>query len=192
MEALACPHCDRMFHATPGVLGKAIRCRGCRKAFRVPLDPSKANLAPKTVPPQPEIHVAVECCVHGRDARRCPVCGRIFAMNTKYIGKHIRCRGCRGHFVVLASTHLAERAKPGEASVAPTSVEASTAEFAAAEESEQDIAEELSVPIHEDYGDVLAAEDAGEALEAAVKPRASWRTRLTYEPIRGPFRSARF
>jgi hypothetical protein len=191
MAVLACPHCDRMFHATPRVLGKAIRCRGCRKPFRVPLDPSKADLGPKSAAPQPEIRIAVECHVDGRDARRCPDCGRAFAMNPGYTGKRIRCRGCRVHFVVLASTRLAEGAEPVEAGMGPTSVEAPTTELAIAEESEQEIAEESSTPIHEDYGDV-AAEDAGEALAAAVRPRAFWRTRLTYEPFRGPFRSGRF
>ena len=191
MAVLACPHCDRMFHATPRVLGKAIRCRGCRKPFRVPLDPSKADLGPKSAAPQPEIRIAVECHVDGRDARRCPDCGRAFAMNIKYVGKRIRCRGCRVHFVVLASMHLAEAAKPIGAGMGPTPAEAPTAELAIAEESEQEIAEESSTPIHKDYGDV-AAEDAGEALAAAVRPRAFWRTRLTYEPFRGPFRSGRF
>jgi len=192
MEVLACPHCERMFHATPGILGKAIRCRACRKAFRVPLEPSSADLGAEPAADQPDMHVAVECLVHGLDARKCPNCHRTFAMNSKYVGKCIRCRGCRVPFVVLASTLLADGAEPVKCTVEPTPSEGATPVHAATEEPEQEIAEGASPLIHEDCGDLLAAEEAGQSLRAAVRPRPHWRNQLKYEPIRGPFRSGRF
>ena len=35
-DVLECPHCERQFLVTPAVLGKKIRCRGCRMPFRIP------------------------------------------------------------------------------------------------------------------------------------------------------------
>jgi len=192
MEVLACPHCERMFHATPGILGRAIRCRACRKAFRVPLEPATADLGAKPAEDQPDMHVAEECVVNGLDARKCPNCHRTFAMNSKYVGKRIRCRGCRVQFVVLASTLSADGTERIQRTAEPTLAEASASQHPALEEPEQEIAEEASPLIHEDCGDLLAADEAGQAIRAAVRPRPYWRTQLKYEPIRGPFRSGRF
>lgn len=47
--------------------------------------------------------VAIACVANGRDARRCPECGREFLMKTAFLGKVIRCRGCRKPFRVTAS-----------------------------------------------------------------------------------------
>lgn len=201
MEVLACPHCDRMFHATPVILGKAIRCRECRQTFRVPADPATAELGPETKVPQPEILVAVECVVQGVDARRCPACSHTFSMQPKFVGKRIRCRGCRTPFVVLATTQACGQAAPLEAfdeggfiedPPEPASVSAKTPRPEPAPEPEPELADDSSSVIHEDGGDVLPVEPVGEPLGVAVRPRACRRPRVRYEPIRGPFRSGRF
>lgn len=57
MRPLGCPHCGRGFWPHPRVLGRGIRCRGCRGLFRVPLDPESAQppAEPTPVPmPPPE------------------------------------------------------------------------------------------------------------------------------------------
>lgn len=104
MEILACPHCDRQFHVTPAVLGKKIRCRGCRQIFHVPHDTSKVPLGPAAVAsdeaPPPFAIAAVQ---EGRDVRSCPTCGRMFAMQPALAGKTIRCRGCDAPFRVTAT-----------------------------------------------------------------------------------------
>lgn len=201
MEVLACPHCDRMFHATPAILGKLIRCRECRRNFRVPTDPSTAELGREPDEPQREILVAVECVVQGVDARRCPACGRTFAMQPKFVGKRIRCRGCRVPFVVVESTRAACRlAEPEERDDSrPDETAAAAAAPAAAHDvsipaigPEPELIEHLPPVVHEDSGDVMGVEPVDEPVVVAVRPRASWRSRLTYDPVRGPFRSGRF
>lgn len=201
MDVLACPHCDRMFHATPSLLGKAIRCRECRKTFRVPADLTTAEFGPEPETPQPEILIAVECVVQGVDARRCPACSHTFSMQTKFIGKRIRCRGCRELFVVLASTQaVGEPATTEDVSEGgfiedpPNPAHVSTPPSLPDPEShlEPEAADDSASVIHEDGGDVLAVEPAGDPLVVAVRPRACWRARMRYEPVRGPFRSGRF
>ena len=88
MNVYSCPHCERTFHASPDVLGKTIRCRGCRNPFCLPND----------APP-----LAIACEIDGVDARSCPECGRTFAMKADFADKTIRCRGCRSSFRVAAT-----------------------------------------------------------------------------------------
>lgn len=201
MEVLACPHCNRMFHATPLLLGKAIRCRECRQTFRVPADPSTAELGPEAESPQPEILVAVECIVQGVDGRRCPACSHTFAMQARFVGKRIRCRGCRVPFVVLASTHASQprkdiEAPPGVNALARDRLSTDSVSVPSvqdpASDSEQEVNDESQPIIHEDGGDLLPVEPAGEPLVVAVRPRACWRASLRSEPFRGPFRSGSF
>lgn len=108
MEILACPHCDRLFHATPAVLGRKIRCRGCARIFHVPKDTTNVPLGPAVgaadggheEAPAP---VAIASVREGRDVRSCPGCGRTFAMKPELAGKTIRCRDCKAPFRVTAS-----------------------------------------------------------------------------------------
>lgn len=44
--------------------------------------------------------MAIVCQIQGRDARRCPACGREFLMKPSFLGKLIRCRGCKAPFRV--------------------------------------------------------------------------------------------
>lgn len=201
MEVLACPHCDRMFHAAPAILGKAIRCRECRKTFRVPADLASVELGPDPESAKPEILVAVECLAQGVDARKCPACSRVFSMQSKFIGKKFQCRGCGAPFVVLASSGAAaapsqveESPKPDKAVVAKTLPDASPGPAVpdAPAEPPRESADDLPPVIHEDSGDVLAAEPVGEPILVAVWPRRTWKDRKPLEPIRGPFRSGQF
>lgn len=174
VEVLACPHCDRMFHAAPAILGKAIRCRGCRKPFRIPADPESAELSPLPGDREPESLTAIECVIDGVDARECPACGRAFSMQPRFVGKKIRCRGCRVPFVVAAtspkaaSIAVSERrpvskvekkmaAQPARAAL-PTSVS----------EPDQTVAE--PPVISADVGEVLDVVPMDEPVLAAVRP----------------------
>jgi hypothetical protein len=152
-DVLACPHCDRMFRETPEVLGKKIRCRGCRQIFHVPKDtgsipveaPASAEGERCTAPP-----VAATCVVDGQDARSCPECGRVFLMKPAFAGKKIRCRVCKALFRVIAS---------GAPSDAP--VHAEEAQPSAS-----------SYTIFEDIGDLLEELRPGERVECVVRPLA--------------------
>jgi hypothetical protein len=105
VEILACPHCNRSFAETPALRGKTIRCRGCRQPFQVPLD-TTALLSMPVAPGAVEsasFPLAIACFMGGRDARRCPACARTFFMRPTFIGKTIRCRGCKVSFRVEAT-----------------------------------------------------------------------------------------
>lgn len=97
-EILACPHCERLFRTTPEILGKKIRCRGCRESFFVPKDTGSVPLRHAVV--DEGFPVAITCVLNGREARRCPNCSRLFTMKPALIGKVIRCRGCRKSFCI--------------------------------------------------------------------------------------------
>jgi len=107
LEVLACPHCLRLFHATPAALGKKIRCRGCRQIFHVPRDTSSVPLgaAVHAAANGDEPRVAIACVKNGRDTRRCPQCAREFLMKPAFVGKTIRCRGCKASFRVAATEY---------------------------------------------------------------------------------------
>lgn len=201
MEVLACPYCDRMFHAAPAILGKAIRCRECRKTFRVPADLTSLELGPNPESARPKIPVAVECFVQGVDTRMCPACSRVFSMQSKFIGKKFQCRGCRAPFVVHATSRAAtapsqveESPKPEKTVVAKTLPDASPGPAMpdTLAEPPRESADDLPPVIHDDGGDVLSAEPAGEPILVAVRPRRTWKDRKPLEPIRGPFRSGQF
>jgi uncharacterized protein YbaR (Trm112 family) len=105
VDILACPHCNRSFVETPAVRGKTIRCRGCREVFHTPQDtttvrpgPASPNAVDTGFP-----LLAVACFVDGCDARRCPACARTFLMRPTFLGKTIRCRGCKVSFRVEAT-----------------------------------------------------------------------------------------
>lgn len=110
-DVFACPHCDRLFHLRPDVLGKKIRCRGCSQIFYVPKDTGRVPLA-EAARPAPVVNapvappVAIECVIDGRDARRCPACYRLFAMKPEHVGKVIRCRVCKASFRVAATVNF--------------------------------------------------------------------------------------
>lgn len=104
VEALACPHCLRLFHASPAVLGKRIRCRSCRQVFGVP-PKLVADVRPRARRrPDGEtgrvLPVAIESVINGVDVRSCPTCGRAFAMTKRFAGATIRCRACRALYTV--------------------------------------------------------------------------------------------
>lgn len=85
--------------------GKTIRCRRCREAFHIPQDTTTVRPVPAS-PNAPEmggLPLAVACFVDGCDARRCPACSRTFLMRPTFIGKTIRCRGCKVSFRVEAT-----------------------------------------------------------------------------------------
>lgn len=111
MDALSCPHCDRVFRGQAAILGKTIRCRGCRGVFRVPRDPltvpqARPGFADGTgaAANQP---MAIADVVAGKAVRSCPACGRTFTMQPKFARRSIRCRGCRTPFHVPAETEPA-------------------------------------------------------------------------------------
>jgi len=167
LEILACPHCERLFRTTPAVFGKKIRCRGCRQTFHVPKDTSDVPLGPSVdglgkqdnVPP-----TAIACVVDDRDARRCPECGRTFAMKAALVGKTIRCRGCKAPFRVGATLQspagpVASVGNQGRAPVAPSPSVPATA---------------TSSPrptIFEDIGDILDEIIPGERVASVVRPQ---------------------
>lgn len=200
MEVLACPHCDRMFHATPAILGKAIRCRECRKTFRVPADLASAELGPERDSAQAEIPTAVECVVQGIDARKCPACSRAFSMQAKFVGKTCQCRGCGSPFIVLASSGAAAASgvedlstpKPAVAGTNSLDPSPKSSEPDSLAEPPRETAPDAPPVVHDDGGDVLAAEPADEPVWVAVRPRRTWKSRQPVEPIRGPFRSGRY
>lgn len=163
-----------MFHATPALLGKAIRCRDCRKIFRVPAEPAKDDVGAEAGNPDVDILVAIECVVNGVDARRCPACGHTFSMQPRLAGKRIRCRGCKAMFGVLASVQRDVPAQKPAAQAPPS-------------EPEPEVVEEPAPVIHDDGGDVLLAEPVGEDVLVAVRPRVSWRSRKPLEQVRGAF-----
>lgn len=107
MEILACPHCTRLFRVANEVLGKTIRCRGCRQAFHVPAD--RAGIGPGSkknsegCDDSDSLPVAYQCVIGDRDARQCPECSRSFLMKPAFVGKTIRCRGCKASFRVAAT-----------------------------------------------------------------------------------------
>ncbi len=127
-EVLACPHCDRLFHLTPEVLGKKIRCRGCRQVFHVPRDTTSVPLAASVASGQaaqaePPIPVAIATVENGRDVRSCPTCGRMFGMKPALIGKTIRCRRCKVNFLVEATSPASsEPAAPASPAAQPQPV----------------------------------------------------------------------
>jgi serine/threonine protein kinase len=147
-EVLACPHCNRLFRTTPEVLGKRIRCRGCRQVFHVPSDTSSVPLGPSATSTENEsagLPVAVACVVNGKEARRCPVCERRFVMKPALAGTTIRCRGCKSPFRVLALDEKAES----------TSDPAKVAE---------------SRTVFDDIGDILEQLTPGTPVASVVRP----------------------
>ena len=178
LEVLACPHCDRLFQVTPAVLGKKIRCRGCRETFYVPEDTTgvpESQLESEegkdpTLPP-----LAIPCVVKGHDARSCPECGRTFRMREGFVGKSIRCRGCKVTFRVTATPEasLKTRAEAPEAAATPPSP-AGRAERPVAPAASQEAAALTVEPpstIYEDVGDVLGDFRPGENVLSVVRPR---------------------
>ena len=159
MEVLACPHCDRIFRGTHAVLGKKIRCRGCRQIFHVPKDTSSVPFGRASVVvagdnDEKEPPLAVTCIFNGRDARCCPECGRTFAMKAAFVDKVIRCRGCKIAFRVAATDHgFVVPAIPGSPAAPPL---------------------QASAAISEDSGDILEEPRPGEEIASVVRPRRSY------------------
>jgi hypothetical protein len=171
VEVLACPHCERMFNAAPVILGRTIRCRGCRKPFQIPQDPSTAQHGAESPRPQPVVSVAIECVIDGHDARRCPSCDRAFVMQPRFVGKTIRCRGCRMPFLVAAgSTQATSRPTSQNAAPAAASVVSPKPQAALATEPATDEVLREGV-VHDDSGDVLEALPSEEPVLVAVRPR---------------------
>ena len=106
MEILACPHCQRLFHVGVEALGKTIRCRGCRQTFCVPVDVTRVGFMSSATPTGGQaslLPIASECFVDEKDARCCPACSRTFFMKASFVGKTIRCRGCKTLFQIMAT-----------------------------------------------------------------------------------------
>ena len=104
-DVRGCPHCARQFLVVPAVLGKTIRCRGCKRSFLIPV----AKPMPVSIWRfKPRLPKATQTLVDGKDARRCPVCGRAFSMQLSLSGKTIRCRGCKNMFIVEATHDASE------------------------------------------------------------------------------------
>lgn len=178
LDILACPHCLRVFCTTPRVLGKNIRCRACRQIFHVPKDtggvplgPPVAGLDEATEAPPP----AVICEVAGRDARLCPTCNRPFFMKPAFVGKLIRCRGCKSPFRVTAAESAASTATSWagasnqplgmqSAGQPPQRFQAPPSPVPAAAPTSQRPA------ISEDMGDILDEIAPGECVPSVVRP----------------------
>lgn len=114
--------------------------------------------------------LALECVVNGRDARRCPDCGRTFTMKPAFVGKVIRCRGCRTSFRVAQTEHpVSEPVAVGTASdqaawqhpLGPSSKPAPSPLPP----------DPPAPPIFEDIGDVLDEPVLGEKVASVVRPR---------------------
>lgn len=199
MEVLACPHCDRLFNVTPAVLGKKIRCRGCREIFHVPSDTTSVPLGPpvKTGPAsvtEESPPLAIATVKDGREVRSCPACGRTFAMKPALDGKTIRCRGCKAPFRVAAGVEVsagADEARPLRSPadrpigglVAPPgrSIPADSPVRPQPRPPQEPIQpprrEQMSAAasprptIFEDIGDVIADLRPGERVASVVRPR---------------------
>jgi hypothetical protein len=178
LEILACPHCLRLFQTTPAVLGKKIRCRGCLQVFNVPKDTTGVPLGPAVHaaadlggdPP-----LAIGCIKNGQDARCCPKCGREFLMKPAFVGKTIRCRGCKVPFRVAASERPIEKSVQAADKQAP---EAQPRPPASSPPRLQPTENPKPVPalpsrsptIFEDIGDILEDIRAGERVASVVRP----------------------
>jgi DNA-directed RNA polymerase subunit RPC12/RpoP len=167
-DVLACPHCERQFLVTPAVLGKKIRCRGCRLPFRIPAGTPAARPAQRFVPRLPK---ATRAVVDGMDVRRCPVCGRAFAMQQSLGGKTIRCRACRNMFLVEAveaTDVVPPSSGRGEPSVPTTgSVEPPHSFAMPRAPSPPRSTAPVTEPAADEPEDPRAAEDIGDVLEDA-------------------------
>lgn len=176
MDILACPHCQRLFRASEDVLGKKIRCRGCREVFHVPRDTTVVPLGPMVdgldAGNDPGPPVAIACVVEGRDARRCPGCGREFLMKATFAGKVIRCRGCKSPFRVAATepgAALPQPSRAGPPAVAPPQVAVPGARPGRGVRPAA--ATSPRPTIFEDMGDVLGDVRPGERVASVVRPR---------------------
>lgn len=178
LEILACPHCRRLFRTTPAVLGKKIRCRGCREIFHVPRDTSSVPLGPAVVSVSSHdesLPVAIVCVADGRDARRCPACSREFLMKPAFAGKTIRCRGCKAPFRVKA-TPPADRPPSAPAETNPEcspqrSVSLPVSPRATAAPEEAAAPANPRPMIFEDIGDVLEDLRPGERIASVIRPK---------------------
>lgn len=186
MEVLACPHCDRLFRLAPAVIGKKIRCRGCRQVFYVPKDTSSVPLG-RGPDPAEDLRegvsgppIAIPCISQGCDARCCPHCDRTFAMKPAFIGKVIRCRGCKAPFRVTArdeplpkgvvaagGKNVTGNAKPKAPSLSPNQFQLPPRPAPLRERPLQP-----SPTIFEDIGDVLDDLVPGENVASVVRPRS--------------------
>jgi uncharacterized protein YbaR (Trm112 family) len=164
-DVLECPHCKRQFLVTPAVLGKKIRCRGCRLPFRIPAGMPAAPPAQRFVPRLPK---ATRAIVDGMDVRCCPVCGRAFAMRQSLGGKTIRCRACRNMFLVEATDGVPPTSDRGEPSVPATgSAEPPHSFTMPRTPSPPHSTVPVSEPAIDEQEDPHAAEDIGDVLEDA-------------------------
>ena len=178
-DVLACPHCERQFLVTPAVLGKKIRCRGCKLPFRIPAGIPAAPPAQRFVPRLPK---ATRAIVDGMDFRRCPVCGRAFAMQQSLGGKTIRCRACRNMFLVEAMEVVSPSSGRGEPSVPATDSAEPPHSFAmprppAPPHSTAPVTEPAVDQLDEpraaaDIGDVLEDSDSNEQCPVATAARS--------------------
>lgn len=173
MEVLACPHCERMFHVTPGVLGRKIRCRGCREIFNVPADTTGVPLSPGGTAGGvgSALPLAIPCVSDGHDARSCPECGRIFRMNESFANKTIRCRDCRTVFRVGPTDKtLAEPAAGGVRSAPPPPAPPPHRSPSTPPPIAVDPGNDPPPTIFEDIGDVLEEIQPGEQVASVVRP----------------------
>jgi len=165
-----------LFQVTPKALGKKIRCRGCRGIFHIPRDTSSVPLgaleAPLDVdellPPQ-----AIPCVIGGQDARSCPACGRTFRMKDSFVGKTIRCRGCKTSFRVTATEPpVPKPARPQAAEAAPAgSAPPPVSQPPLKPPPKPSAAQPRPQPtIFEDVGDLLDELLPGEKVSTAVRP----------------------
>lgn len=177
-EILACPHCNRAFRTPRDVLGKKIRCRGCSQIFHVPKDtrhvpltgaaPLAAKASGSEVAP-----IAIECMIDGRDARRCPQCSRAFAMKAAFIGKTIRCRGCKASFRVAATvSSVADSFKaPAALNPPPSPVRFQPPPVPSLPPAPPPVPQPQTV--FDDMGDVLEELMPGEKVASVIRPMIS-------------------
>lgn len=140
----------------------------------MPLGPPVAGLEEHAEFPPP----ATICVVDGRDARRCPECGRAFAMKAALAGKTIRCRGCKAPFRVTATPQVL--AEPGaavayqerERAAAAQAPPPSPARFPPPPPPVPAAAAAIPLPtIFEDIGDILDELKPGKKVASVVRPK---------------------
>ncbi|WP_165246587.1 bZIP transcription factor [Paludisphaera soli] len=107
-ESLAvCPHCAARLRLSAEPGDGPTTCARCRRTFRSPSattasGSSSGEYATADPPPPDGAHVEVAC----------PDCGAGLRVREKYVGRHVRCGGCRAKFLVQTGPTSAPVASP--------------------------------------------------------------------------------
>jgi len=116
---------------------------------------------------------AIACVIGGQDARSCPACGRTFRMRDSFVGKTIRCRGCKTSFRVAATEPTVPKpARPQAAEAAPAGSGAPPVSQPPLQPPPKPSAAQTppQPTIFEDVGDLLDDLVPGEKVPTVVRP----------------------